>query len=65
MRVDPIVLGEGLTVWAAKAVIRPPAIPLVLHQEDETAASVSEVAESSLGIFVLSSPPGKEVAAEG
>ena len=65
MRVDPIVLGEGLTVWAAKSVIRPPAISLVLHQEDETAASVSEVAESGLGVFVLSSPPGKEVAAEG
>ena len=62
--VDAVVFGKCLAVWTSETVVSSPAIPLVLHQKDEAAASVSKVAEASFWIFILTSPPGKQVAAE-
>ena len=57
-------LGECLAVWTSKTVVFTPAVALVLHQKDQAAASVSEVAKASFWIFVLAAPPGKQVTAE-
>ena len=62
--VDPVVLSKRLAVWASESIVGSPAIALVFHQEDEAAASMSEVAEAGFWIFVLAAPPGKQVTAE-
>ena len=57
-------LGECLAVWTSKTVVFTPAVALVLHQKDQAAASVSEVAEAGFWVFVFTAPPGKQVTAE-
>lgn len=61
---DAVVLGKLLAVWTTEAIVSAPVVALVLHQEQETATCMSEMAEPSFRVNVFAAPPGKYMAAK-